>query len=155
MDIHDDELVSRLRRLGATPVEARPGFDYPGLLSRQAAGQARARRRTRIARGVAGGLILAVVGLSAWRLDPSPEAARAPAPTLANDLAPEPRLVRADTWLALAALEDHIATIDDALTDARLRQVGHAEVARLERTRAELVDSYASVRYADLVSTHF
>ena len=50
--------------------------------------------------------------------------------------------MRADTYFAVAALEDHIASIDDALNDARLRG-GTAEVARLERTRAELLDSYA------------
>ena len=55
---------------------------------------------------------------------------------------------------AVAALEDHIASIDDALNDARLSG-GAADVARLERTRAELVDSYAQVRYAEMVSANF
>ena len=32
---------------------------------------------------------------------------------------------------------------------------GSAEVARLERTRAELLDSYTQVRYAELVSANF
>ena len=49
---------------------------------------------------------------------------------------------------------DHIATLDDALNVARLRG-GSAEVARLERTRAELFDSYTQVRYAQLVSANF
>jgi hypothetical protein len=62
--------------------------------------------------------------------------------------------VRADTYLAVAALEDHIASLDDALNVARLRE-DPAEVARLERTRAELLDSYAQVRYAVLVSANF
>ena len=63
--------------------------------------------------------------------------------------------MRADTYLAVAALEDHIASLDDALNDARAaRRIG-AEVARLERTRAELVDSYTSVRYAEMVSANF
>jgi hypothetical protein len=62
--------------------------------------------------------------------------------------------VRADTYLGVAALEDHIANFDDALTDARLRG-GTAEVARLERTRNELLDSYAQVRYAEMVSANF
>jgi hypothetical protein len=68
--------------------------------------------------------------------------------------APQPRIVRADTYLAVAALEDHIASLDDALSLARLRN-GSAEVARLERTRAELLDSYAQVRYAERVSANF
>ena len=68
--------------------------------------------------------------------------------------APQPRIVRADTYLAVAALEDHIASVDDALNYARLRG-GTAEVARLERTRAELIDSYTQVRYAEMVSANF
>jgi hypothetical protein len=68
---------------------------------------------------------------------------------------PEQRLVRADTYLALAALEDHIASIDDALNDARLVAPRGVEVARLERTRAELMDSYTRVRYAEMVSANF
>jgi hypothetical protein len=63
--------------------------------------------------------------------------------------------VRADTYLALAALEDHIASIDDALSDARVAGPRGAEVARLERTRADLLDSYAQVRYAEMVSANF
>jgi hypothetical protein len=76
-----------------------------------------------------------------------------PATELAS-VRPQPRIVRADTYLAVAALEDHIASFDDALTEARLRG-GEAEVARLERTRDELLDSYAQVRYAELVSANF
>ena len=71
-----------------------------------------------------------------------------------NSQTSQPRIVRADTYLAVAALEDHIATLDDALNVARLRG-GSAEVARLERTRAELFDSYTQVRYAQLVSANF
>ena len=62
--------------------------------------------------------------------------------------------MRADTYFAVAALEDHIASIDDALNDARL-QWRAADVARLERTRALLVDSYTSVRYAEMVNANF
>ena len=55
---------------------------------------------------------------------------------MADAPASQPRIVRADTYFAVAALEDHIASIDDALNDARLSG-GAAEVARLERTRAD------------------
>jgi uncharacterized protein YciW len=66
----------------------------------------------------------------------------------------QPRIVRADNWLAVAALEDHIASLDEALSVAR--QGGEtAEVARLEQTRAELFTSYNQVRYAQLVSANF
>jgi hypothetical protein len=66
----------------------------------------------------------------------------------------QPRIVRADTYLAVAALEDHIASLDDALNVARARG-GPADVARLERTRAELVTSYSQLRYAEMVSANF
>jgi hypothetical protein len=67
----------------------------------------------------------------------------------------EPRIVRADTYLALAALEERIASVDDALSVARVYSPRGAEVARLERTRAELFDSYSRVRYAELVANNY
>jgi len=54
----------------------------------------------------------------------------------------------------VAALEDHIASVDDALNYALLRG-GTDDVARLERTRAELMNSYTQVRYAEMVSANF
>jgi hypothetical protein len=66
----------------------------------------------------------------------------------------QPRIVRADSYLPVAALEDHIASLDDALNYARVRGES-AQVARLERTRAELVVSYSQLRYAELVSANF
>jgi hypothetical protein len=99
-----------------------------------------------------------MVGVSVWRLDlrKDPVAVSAPAPDMAEEnSSPEPRLVRADSYMALAALEDHIASIDDALSDARLNAPRGAEVARLERTRAELFDSYTQVRYAERVAANF
>ena len=158
MDLNpiDSELVGKLRRLEATARESAPGFDYPGLMHRHVAGQARARRRRSLARGAAIALVLAMVGLSAWRLNPGDEHQHAALPEVVGEArAPQPRMVRADTYLALAALEDHIATIDDALSDARVAAPRGAEVARLERTRADLLDSYAQVRYAELVSANF
>jgi hypothetical protein len=98
-------------------------------------------------------MVLAMVTLSVWRLAPNEEplvVAAEPETSVS-----EPRLVRADTYLALAAIEDHIATIDDALNDARLMSPRGAEVARLERTRAELMNSYTQVRYAEMVSNNF
>ena len=151
----DSELVGRLRRLDATAQEPAPGFDYQGLLDRHAAGRVRARRRQRLARGAAGALVVAMAGLSAWRLNPGDEHLAAAPAAVHEPTSPQPRLVRADTYLALAAIEDHIATIDDALSDARVAAPRGAEVARLERTRADLLDSYAQVRYAEMVSANF
>lgn len=157
LEAHDADLVGRLRRLDAVAADAPPPFDYAGLLERRSAARANARRRQSLARGTAGAVVLAMVTLSAWRLTPREEpAAIAPLEEVRTELPDStPRLVRADTYLALAAIEDHIASIDDALTDARLLAPRGEHVARLERTRAELMDSYARVRYAEMVSNNF
>jgi hypothetical protein len=155
-ETRDGELVARLRQLDVAATPAEPGYDYAGLLARDAAGRTRARRRHSIASGTVSALVLAMVAVSVWRLSPQDDVKTVAAPPGdAEESVSQPRLVRADTWLALAAIEDHIATIDDALSDARLAEPRSAEVARLERTRADLMDSYASVRYAEMVSTNF
>jgi hypothetical protein len=157
----DEQIVSRLRRLEASASPAAPGFDYDGMLERHGAAVARSRRRTKVAHGTAYALVVALLGVSVWRLDANrtkegeagnsvESIAEAPAPYRSM----EPRIVRADTYLAVVALEDHIANLDDALNYARVAGA-QAEVTRLERTRAELLDSYRRVRYADLVSANF
>jgi hypothetical protein len=154
-DSRDHELVARLRRLAAGSAGVAPGFDYDQMLERHAAGVARARRGHRVARGAAVVLLAVLVGASVWRLDErvaSPDVA-AESPE-ARAPAQQPRIVRADTYLAVAALEDHIAGLDDALNYARVSG-GPADVARLERTRAELVASYTQLRYAERVSATF
>ena len=147
------ELVARLKCLDASAHPAVPGFDYDGLLVRHEAGRRRARRRDALARGSAMAMLVALVGASLWRLDGRGVATPAPV-AVAQPEASQPRMVRADTYLAVAALEDHIASVDDALNYARLNG-GGAEVARLERTRAELFDSYTRVRYAEMVNANF
>ena len=154
IELNEGDLVARLKRLDAA---AAPdvGFDYAGLIDRHAHRQRRERRRLAIARGTATALIVSMLGLSLWRFEQGPGGVAQPE----VDSSPvadthQPRIVRADTYLAVAALEDHIASIDEALNDARLGG-GAAEVARLERTRALLVDSYASVRYAEMVNANF
>jgi hypothetical protein len=155
-DTRDVELVARLKRLDAGGGAPSPGFDYDSMLERHASGMARSRRRLVMARGAAVALVVALAGASVWRLDQRSiepiESVAAVAPV--RTPAPQPRIVRADTYLAVAALEDHIANVDDALNYARLRG-GTADVARLERTRAELIDSYTRVRYAEMVSANF
>ncbi len=153
-DMREGELIGRLRRLDASARDPEPGFDYPGLLSRHEAGKVRARRRVALARGMASALVLAVVAVSAWRLDlREPGIAMALTETV-DEAPPQQRLVRADDYLALAAIEDHIANLDDAITVARLSSAG-ADVERLERTRAELFDSYSQVRYAQMVAANY
>jgi hypothetical protein len=152
---NDAVIAGRLRRLDAGAAADAAPFSYDGLMERQARRAARSRRRHRAARATAGALVIALVGASLWRLDQPVDMPRVAAVAQPETRASsQPRLVRADTYLAVAALEDHIATIDDALNDARLR-AGGDEVARLERTRAELIHSYASVRYAEMVSANF
>ncbi len=152
IDIRDGDLAGRLRRLDAVSLESSPGFDYEGLLERQTVAKARAAakrpgERHRERAGAGHGLAERVASRADRR---SARGGRG-----AGSSVTQPRLVRADTYLALAALEDHIATIDDALNDARLMAPRGAEVARLERTRAELMDSYTQVRYAEMVSNNF
>jgi hypothetical protein len=159
MDIeaNDIDLVARLKRLDATGAEADVSFGYGALVDRHVARKRRERRRLAMARGTASALIIAMVGLSAWRFEQQPVHSQVDggdAAPVAETPASQPRIVRADTYFAVAALEDHIASIDDALNDARLHG-GAADVARLERTRALLVDSYTSVRYAEMVSANF
>ena len=137
-DVTDNELVARLKRLDGNAAPE-VSFGYDALIDRHAAKQARARRRLGVAR-----FDQPIDELVVESADVPEE----------KSPASQPRIVRADTYLALAALEDHIATLDDARNVARLRG-GSAEVARLERTRAELFDSYTQVRYAELVSANF
>jgi len=157
IDVNDVDLVARLKRLDAAAASSDVSFDYGALVERHATRQRRDRRRHAIARGTATALIVSMLGISLWRFEQPPGGAPQTEtdPVAAADAqANQPRIVRADTYFAVAALEDHIASIDEALNDARLGG-GTAEVARLERTRAMLVDSYASVRYAEMVNANF
>lgn len=155
-DTRDGELVARLKRLDAVAAPPTPGFGYEGLVDRHVARQRRARRRHALARGTASLLVVAMVGIGVWRFDQEGvRTVEVSAPdTVSDSRGAQPRIVRADTYFAVAALEEHIASIDEALNDARLRR-GTADVARLESTRALLVDSYARVRYAEMVNANF
>jgi hypothetical protein len=157
IDLAETELVAKLKRLDASAEPSGVSFGYEALLDRHSAKQSRARRRLAMARGTAGALVVALVCASVWRFDQPFEAEQAIATTVMNEEAEpsaQPRIVRADTWLAVAALEDHIASLDEALNVAR-QDGGSADVARLEKTRAELFASYNQVRYAQLVSANF
>lgn len=157
IDSTDNELIARLKRLDASAESAGVSFGYDALIDRHATKQARARRKLSYARGTASAVVVALVAASVWRfdqpLDPVEPGAN---PAATEDLAQtsQPRIVRADTYLAVAVLEDHIATLDEALNVAR--QGGEtAEIARLEKARAEMFASYNQVRYAQLVSANF
>jgi hypothetical protein len=83
-EVLDTELAGKLRRLDAAEADVTPAFDYQGLLTRHAAGKARARRRMAAAQGTASALMLAMVALSVWRLSPrDPGVVEAAAPPAA------------------------------------------------------------------------
>lgn len=153
--LHDSDLAARLRRLDASSAAATPAFGYDAMIERHATQQVRARRRLHAARATAGALVIALVGAIVWRVEQNAPQPERVAEAGVEPRAPQPRIVRADTYLAVAALEDHIASVDDALSVARAYSPRGAEVARLERTRDELLDSYSQVRYAQMVSANF
>lgn len=152
-DVDAEELATRLRRLSARSLPPTPSFDYEGMVARRAAAERRAQRRAGVVRGAAFSVVFAALIGSAWRLAPLDPMTPVHAQITTSEVSP--RLVRADSYLALAAIEDHIASIDDALSDARLTAGPSAEVLRLERTRAELLDSYARVQYAERLSVSY
>ncbi len=150
--------MSIAKRLSELDLPAMPTFGYDEMLQRHERRLRRSATRLRATRYAASGLVVALIGVSAWRLwhaDAPPPPLAAAAPPSIEPAALEPSIVRADTYLAVAALEEHIAGLDEALNLARLRSPHGVEVARLESTRAELVDSWSRVRYAEMVSTRF
>jgi hypothetical protein len=156
-EVVESELVARLKRLDASDTPSGVNYGYDALIGRHAARQSRARRRLAIARGTASALVVALVAASVWRFDQQLDSSELVAnEAVAEDIAPasQPRIVRADSYFAVAVLEDHIATLDEALNVAR-QGGGMAEIARLEKARAEMFDSYNQVRYAQLVSANF
>ncbi len=64
------------------------------------------------------------------------------------DAQPHTAIVRVPTQMAVAELEDQIATMDDQLTAVRLSQPRAQQVADLQQDRAQMVESLAQVRYA-------
>ena len=70
---------------------------------------------------------------------------------LANEPDEEP-IVQVSTYLAVSALEDRIASVDDQLTTEQVGNAGAGRVRALQLQRARLVDSLAQVRYAELLA---
>jgi hypothetical protein len=86
---------------------------------------------------------------------PDPEPLMQRAAAAERWLATEPddqTIVRVSTHLVVTDLEDRIASVDDLLNAERLRNA-HAQVHALQLERAQLVDSLAQVRYAELLTT--
>jgi hypothetical protein len=80
-----------------------------------------------------------------------------PGPALAANaerwLNEQPRraIVRVPTQMAVLELEDQIAAMDDQLTAERLSQPHAQQLAVLQRDRAQMVESLAQVRYAQIL----
>lgn len=60
-------------------------------------------------------------------------------------------LVQVSTHLAVANLEDRIASMDDLLNLERLQHAYPSRLRALQLQRAQLVDSLAQVRYAEML----
>ena len=157
-DTRDDELVARLKRLDASAAHRRRVSTTTAMLDRHAARQARARRRLALARGAASALVVALVGASVWRFD---QRGRATAGREVRDACADAdprRRSRASCAPTPISRSPRSRITSPARRRAQrcapARRVT-ADVARLERTRAELFDSYTQVRYAEMVSANF
>jgi len=71
-----------------------------------------------------------------------------------NSQPAEPALVRVGPRLAVANLEDRIAWVDDALTDARFSRASDSRVQALQQERDRLINTLAQVRYAEALVAH-
>ena len=65
----------------------------------------------------------------------------------------EPAVVQVGARAAVASLEDRIAWVDDALSDAQFGSANRGGMQALERERAQLVSSLARVRYAQTLAS--
>lgn len=61
-------------------------------------------------------------------------------------------IVHVSTGLAIARLEDRIASVDDQLDAAQLQEAGGARLRSLRLERARLIDDLARVRYAETLA---
>jgi hypothetical protein len=64
----------------------------------------------------------------------------------------EPAVVRVGPRLAVANLEDRIAWVDDALSDAQFAHTDAAGLRALRQERTRLIGSLAQVRYAETLA---
>jgi hypothetical protein len=111
--------------------------------------------------------LMVAAGVAPWLASP-PEPRRRPATGAAPQVAaqaqtsvpvadqrwlalllPEPAVVSVETRMAVVALEDRIAWIDDSLSESTSRGDVVARIRQLETERARLVDSLVRVRYAE------
>lgn len=168
----NDDLGLRLRALSD---RLDPPFGFDELQRRaQAAGRMGAPRRNVLRRPALWLVAAAATAALVTALGLYQRTASKPAPVTAADPAashaagsmqpgvtsaerylrqrPHRALVKADSQIAVMALEDRIAVVDDQLNAARLQAPHTQQVVMLMQDRAQLVESLAQVRYAqDLV----
>lgn len=174
-ELEQEQAVARLLR--ALPDDAARPYDFSEFQRRAHAAPMAAARLARV-RVLAGALVVALAVLAATiRFGPGARPPHAPVtavaassdtPAVAGDRSPaeradaaaqywlarlprEPALVRVGNRAAVETLEDHIAQVDDLLTE----RAGSAPAARLQmlqQERARLVNSLVQVRYAETLA---
>ncbi len=169
------DVAQRLRDL---PTDLRPPFDYEEF-QRRARERASPRHAVKWQHAAAaGGVVTLLAVFAVWSRFIQPEAELpVPATALVEDELPlvvavdpmsaararvaerwlsnlpsEPTIVRVQTRLAVADLEDRIAWVDDALTDERFDGVDLSQLAALQQERVRLINSLAQVRYAETLA---
>jgi len=151
LPVPDPRLGQRLRALP----DALPPYGY-GEFSRRLA-RRRQRRDPAPLRLLAAALaMLDGTPAAAPSQSAGPASMPVAAPLAANaerwlNAQPRRAIVRVPTQMAVTELEDQIAAIDDQLTAVGLSQSQAGQLAILQRDRAQLVESLAQVRYAQIL----
>lgn len=154
---------TRLNLLAVADLQGTAPPDYDEFERRCALRRRRAQRREHahaalaatIVLAVLTGLLLRVSALTRTMPPASPvEAHRLRDPRTAelerwlHQTTREPSVVRVESWLAVAAIEDRIASIDDLANADRILGAGTQEAA-LDAERTRLVQTLAQLRYAE------
>lgn len=154
---------TRLNSLAAADLPAAAPYDYDEFERRSSQRRRRAQRREHAHAALAATIVLAVLTGLLLRVStltrPMPPAApmqpeRLRDPRTAelerwlHQTTREPAVVRVESWLAVAAIEDRIASIDDLANADRILGSGTREAA-LDAERARLVQTLAQLRYAE------
>ena len=168
------------QRLCDLPTDLRPPFDYEEF-QRRVRQQAAPRRAVKWPHAAAaGGIVTVLAAFAVWSrfgqsesefavpaisagavtealplvavVDPMSAAQARDAERWLSNLPSEPAVVRVETRLAVADLEDRIAWVDDALTDEHFEGVDLAQLAALQHERVRLITSLAQVRYAETLA---
>jgi len=157
--VKHEQVISNWRAMSATSA---PPYDYDEFSRRVQRSTEHAQRTRRISTTVAACALVAVAVGALQRLqtsvsiatsDPNAVAAAqadrasGPAEGAAVPRLAEAAVVKGESYLLAAALEDRMAWIDDTLSDPQV--AGQAQVPQLLRERERLLKSWVQVRYAE------